>query len=286
MPEGSTDKIVERAARYSSIKYILALMDIVYLLLLLCVFMASGVNLKLSLLVERFSVNKTLDFLLYLSMLLACYSILDLPFNFCRSYLLERRFGLSNQKLKSWIAEQLKAGLVSYIASIVAFGFLYYFLRNYPLHWWIIVTFLWLFFSLFLAKIFPSLILPLFFKYRRLDREALRERIIRLAGKMQVPILDVFEIDFSKRTNKGNAALIGWGKGRRVVLADTLRGSYSDEEIEVILAHEFAHYKLMHLLKLALLNSLATLLAFYLIFKTSVYLAGFFGIRSLSDIAG
>ena len=285
MPGRPTDKAVEPAARYSSVKYILAIVNIAYLLLLLLAFLTSGAHLKLSSLTGAIFANKTLALLLYLSVLLAGYSILEIPLNFYRSYLLERRFGLSNQKIKSWVAEQLKAGVLSYIASAIAFGFLYYFLRRYPLHWWIIVALLWLFFNLLLARIFPLVILPLFFKYRRLDREDLRGRIIKLAGKMRVPILDVFEIDFSKKTNKSNAAFIGWGKSRRVILTDTLSGNYSDDEIEAILAHEFAHYKLMHLIKLTALNFLGTITTFYLIFKTGGYLAGFFGVRSLSDIA-
>ncbi len=53
----------------------------------------------------------------------------------------------------------------------------------------------------------------------------------------------------------------------------------------MILAHEFAHYKLKHLLKLILANSLVTTLAFYLIFRSSAWALGVFGLGSLSDIA-
>ena len=100
-----------------------------------------------------------------------------------------------------------------------------------------------------------------------------------------VKILDVFEIDFSKKTLKANAAFVGIGNTRRVILGDTLKDKYSDDEIEVILAHEFAHYKLKHLLKLILINSLATILAFCVIFKTSGHVLKLFGLSSLSDIA-
>jgi STE24 endopeptidase len=102
---------------------------------------------------------------------------------------------------------------------------------------------------------------------------------------MKVKILDVFEIDLSKKTQKANAAFVGIGKTKRVILADTLKNKYSPDEIEVILAHEFAHYKLKHLLKLILVNSLATLLAFYFIFKTSDNILSLFGLSSLLDIA-
>ena len=106
-----------------------------------------------------------------------------------------------------------------------------------------------------------------------------------LARQMKIKILDVFEIDFSKKTLKANAAFVGMGKTKRVILADTLKDKYSDEEIEVILAHEFAHYQMKHLLKIILINSLATILCFYIIFKTASYFLEYFKISSLSGIS-
>ncbi|MCX5706923.1 MAG: M48 family metalloprotease, partial [Candidatus Omnitrophica bacterium] len=96
---------------------------------------------------------------------------------------------------------------------------------------------------------------------------------------------DCFEIDFSKKTLKGNAAFVGIGNTRRVILADTLKDKYNADEIEVILAHEFAHYRLRHLLKLIAINALTTLIIFFLIFKTNGFVLGQFRLSSLSDIA-
>lgn len=130
------------------------------------------------------------------------------------------------------------------------------------------------------------MIIPLFFKYKKLSDEALRSRILGLAAKFNVKILDCFEIDLSKKTLKANAAFLGWGKTRRVLLSDTLKDKYTHDEIEVILAHEFAHYKLRHLVKLILLNSCLTICCFYLISVTSRYVLKFFGLPSLADITG
>jgi STE24 endopeptidase len=102
---------------------------------------------------------------------------------------------------------------------------------------------------------------------------------------MQVKILDVFEIDFSKKTLKANAAFTGMGKTKRVLLADTLKDKYTHDEILVIMAHEFAHYQLRHIVKLIALNSLVTLGLLYLIFKTSFYTLGIFKLDSLSQLA-
>ena len=46
----------------------------------------------------------------------------------------------------------------------------------------------------------------------------------------------------SSHTRKANAALAGLGRTRRILLSDTLLADYSEDEIEVILAHELAHH--------------------------------------------
>ncbi len=68
-------------------------------------------------------------------------------------------------------------------------------------------------------------------------------------------------------------------------MADTLKSKYTYDEIEVILAHEFAHYKLKHLWKLVLTNSCVSIGLFFLIFKTSPFVLKFFNFSKLSDIA-
>jgi STE24 endopeptidase len=181
--------------------------------------------------------------------------------------------------------DQLKSGLISYVIGLILVYAFYFILRHNPQGWWVSISIFWILFSLIIAKLLPIIIIPLFFKYKRLADEGLRQRIINLAERMKVRILDVFEIDFSKKTLKANAAFVGMGRTRRVILADTLKDKYSHDEIEVILAHEFAHYRLKHLIKLILVNSVVAIAIFYIIFKTSNYTLGLFGFSSLSDIA-
>ncbi len=75
------------------------------------------------------------------------------------------------------------------------------------------------------------------------------------------------------------------GKTKRVLLADTLKDKYTDDEVSVILAHEFAHYRLKHIFKLIALNSLVTLALFYLISKTSSYFLAVFKLDSLFQVS-
>jgi STE24 endopeptidase len=282
---GTPPGLQSKAKKYSSIKYALNIVETIYLFCLLLLFLNTGLSKNLAGRISGIAVNGYVLVPIFLFAISCAYYVLSLPLNFYRSFILEHKFCLSTQKITDWLKDQFKAGMLSYIITLILVAAFYYILAGYPRIWWLVVSFLWIFFTVILAKLTPVIIIPLFFKYKKLSDEVLRSRILSLADKMKVKILDCFEIDFSKKTLKANAAFVGWGRTKRVILADTLKDKYSYDEIEVILAHEFAHYKLRHLMKLIIVNSLAIIFTFYLIFWTSGYFLGLYGFASLADIA-
>lgn len=276
--------IQARARKYSTIKYILALVDLASLLIILFCFQYLGLSKIIALNVKKVCAQSIFIIPAYLLAAYIAYYLLSFPVNFYQTFVLEHKFCLTKQKFTDWLKDQAKSSTIFYIIIVILFEAFYFILKISPNFWWLIISLFWIFFNLILARVTPIIIIPLFFKYRKLSDETLRQRILNLAGKTKVKILDVFEIDFSKKTLKANAAFVGWGRSRRVILADTLKDKYSYDEIEVILAHEFAHYKLKHLIKLILLNSSATILAFYFIYRTSDFVLYLFGYQALSDI--
>ncbi|MFH0790996.1 MAG: M48 family metallopeptidase, partial [Candidatus Omnitrophota bacterium] len=271
--------------KYSSLKYTLSILDTAYLLALLLIFTGFGLSKILAPRLLNLTTNYYIIVPLYLLIISLVYYLVSRPLNFYSSYILDHKFCLSKQKIKDWILDQIKAGIIYYIIALILIASFYYILKRYAYTWWWVISIVWIFFSLILARLTPIVIIPLFFKYKKISHDSLRERIMNLANKMKVKILDVFEIDFSKKTLKANAAFVGIGNTKRVILADTLKDKYSDDEIEVILAHEFAHYKLKHLQKLILINSFVMILTFYIMFKTNSSVLRFFGEYFLSDIA-
>lgn len=275
----------DKAKRYVRIKYCFMLINMAYLFVLIFFSLFSGLSNLIAQQTESLIKPSLFCFPVYLFLIFLFYNLFELPLNFYSSFKLEHKFNLTNQKLKDWCLDQLKTQIITYIITLLLFSVFYLTLKTFVNSWWFIVSIFWIFFSLILAKVFPIIIIPLFFKYKKLTDENLRARIFNLAKKIGVSILDVFEIDFSKKTLKANAAFVGWGKTRRVILADTLKDKYTYEEIEVILAHEMAHYKLKHLIKLVVINSIVTIISFYLIFMTSSSVLRYFRFSSLSEIA-
>jgi STE24 endopeptidase len=274
-----------RAKRYSNLQYAFSILGILYLLLLLFSFLGLGLSRPLVSWLSKLTSSKAVVLPLYLLLIFIAYYFLNFPLNFCHSYLLEHKFGLSTQRVGDWFKDQFKATALSYIILLIVFLAFYYIIKHFIHSWWLIISLFWVFFNIVLTKLVPILIIPIFFKYKKLLDESLRLRILKLAEKMKVGVLDCFEIDFSKKTLKANAAFVGIGRSRRVILADTLKDKYTPDEVEVILAHEFAHHRLRHIWKLLAMNSLATVMSFYMIAISSDYVLRFFGLDSLWEIA-
>ncbi|MFH1338731.1 MAG: M48 family metallopeptidase [Candidatus Omnitrophota bacterium] len=275
----------DRIKKYSRIKYALAMAGFVYLLLILALFQFSGLAAGVRIWISSVFANQFLLIFFYCLILFSLYFILNFPLEFYCSYAVEHRFGLSRQKFFHWFGDRVKELIVGFIIFIILAEGFFFFLRHYPDDWWWLSGLFWIFFSVVLARVFPVLIIPLFFKYKRVTDEELRRRILNLAGRMGIKILDVYQVDFSKKTAKANAAMVGLGKSKRVILADTLLGNFSPEEIEVILAHEFAHFRLGHLIKMLILNAILILFVFYVLFRISGPVFNRLDL-SLTDVAG
>ena len=258
----------DKAKRYARIKYKLALADIVYTLFLLLILQTSGFAIWLKKAVLNLSSNLFLVVAAYTLAIFLIYMLLSFLLDFYCSFVIEHRFGLSNQKFFSYILDYIKGNLLGMLFFMILMESFFFFIRTYSSSWWWMSALFWIFLSVVIARIFPVIVVPLFFKYKKLKSEGLRQRILDLASKMHVKILDVFEIDFSKKSLKANAAFVGMGRSKRVLLTDTLlNGKFLPEEIELILAHEFAHYRFKHLVKMVAINAVVILLTFYIFFQ-------------------
>jgi STE24 endopeptidase len=80
-------------------------------------------------------------------------------------------------------------------------------------------------------------------------------RIHALVDRAGAPVRDVCSLDFSRRTAEANAAVIGMGRSRRVVIADTLLAEFEPNEVDAVIAHELGHHVHHHVQLLLLGNA-------------------------------
>lgn len=178
----------------------------------------------------------------YVTLLVGLHELVTLPAAFYRGFLLERRYGLSRESFSVWAVDHAKAVMLGWVFGLGGSAVLYGLLRSRPADWWIPAGAIFSLTTVALAHLAPVVLLPIFYHLRPLDRDLLRARLKSLAGRAGSRIVGVYEWQLGERTRRANAALVGLGRTRRILVSDTLLAEYSDEEIEAVLAHELGHH--------------------------------------------
>ena len=182
----------------------------------------------------------------YAAVLCALAGVVFLPFGWYRGYRLEQQYQLSEVRARSWLSGRFKAAAVTIAMAGPLAELVYWAMRWQPV-WWLIAAVACAAAMTLLTVAGPVLLLPLLHGSRPLEREVLRHRLERLSKRAGIAVLGVHEFALGERTRRASAALVGAGTTRRILLSDTLLASYSDDEIEVMMAHELGHH-VQHLL--------------------------------------
>jgi STE24 endopeptidase len=274
----------DRAARYQRLKRRAAVASFVWSAAMLAALILTGWNTVLREAADR--VAAAASVVTYVFFLAVLNEAGDLPLSFYSGYVLERRYGLSNQSLGSWVRDEIKAFVIGLVLGGGAASLVYWCIRLSPDRWWLVAGFIFAILIVGLTNLAPVLLLPVFYSVKPLDREGLRARLLALAERAGARVLGAYEWGLSEKTKKANAALAGLGATRRILVSDTMLAEYSDEEIEVVLAHELAHHVHGDIWKGIVFESALVIAGFYL---SSVVLQRFAlaaGLRAVSDPAG
>lgn len=211
---------------------------------------------------------------------------LALPLAFYANHVLEHRYGLSRQTAGSWLVDHVKALAIGLVLTLPAAWFVYWTMRTSPAGWWVISALGFSIVLVVLANLAPVVLLPLFFKFTPLDRPELRDRLERLAERAGARVVGVYRWDLGAKTSKANAALAGLGGTRRILLSDTMLEQYSDDEIEVVLAHELAHHVHGDIWKGVALETALMLVGFGVAHAALTWFGTALGLLGIADPAG
>jgi STE24 endopeptidase len=167
--------------------------------------------------------------------------ILILPLSLTGGFWLPRRYGLHHQTFARWAMDRAKAGTIGGFLGVAAILVVYALLRSTP--WW----WLWAAATLFLGQVLlafvtPIWLVPIFYRLTPLSEGDMRSRLLLLAKRARVPAIGVWIADQSRRSRTANAAVVGLGRTRRILLFDTLVKEFEPDEVEAVLAHELGHH--------------------------------------------
>jgi STE24 endopeptidase len=186
--------------------------------------------------------------------------------------------------LWAWLLDQAKGVLISGVLGVIILEIIYA-LLGATAQWWLWAAVVMLIFTVILSNLAPILIFPIFFKYKPLEDEDLIQRLTRLAEQAGAKVQGVYAFDMSSKTVAANAAVMGLGSTRRIVLGDTLLNNFTHDEIETVLAHELGHHVHKDIALGIIIQSALTLVGFWLADQVMGWGIAAFGYTGLADPA-
>ncbi|NMB87437.1 MAG: M48 family metallopeptidase [Chloroflexi bacterium] len=276
----------ERAKQYARISRRMMLFELFFGFAYLLLWLTSGLALSARGAILEVTPNPWLQVALYAALFGGLYFVINLPLDYYDSFVLPHRFDQSTQSLRQWLADQARSLLVGIPIALVLLEVVYAILRAAPTTWWLWVGLVLLVFNVLAANLAPVLIAPLFYRFEPLQETHpdLSERLSGLAARSHTRIRGVFKIDMSRRTKAANAALMGLGSSRRMVIGDTLINEFSGDEIETVMAHELGHQVHSDIPLGIVVSTLVTLVGLFLADRVlQLGLAGL-GLSSPADV--
>ena len=185
--------------------------------------------------------------------LLAAFALisgaLELPFTLYSTFRLEEQFGFNKMTLKLWLVDLLKSSALAALIGLPIMALILWLMGSAGSLWWLWAWAAWMAFNLLILVLYPTVIAPLFNKFKPLEDEALKARVTALMQRCGFAAKGLFVMDGSRRSAHANAYFTGFGAAKRVVFYDTLLTQLSAAEVDAVLAHELGHFKHKHIVK-------------------------------------
>ncbi len=229
-----------RARRYHRRQFALGLLSLALTAGYLLALAATGAGPRLA---RSLALGEAwwLQLALTLGVLAAGHRLLLFPLDWLRGYWLPRRAGLLHQSPAAWLGDVAKALALGGGLTLAGTLAVYALLRVTP-WWWLWAAGVFFAGYALLAWVAPTWLVPLFYRLTPLADDDLRRRLLALAERAGVPVVDVWVADESRKSRMANAAVTGLGRTRRIILFDTLLREFRPDEIEAVLAHELGHH--------------------------------------------
>lgn len=208
------------------------------------------------------------------------------PWRWYGEFVVERRFGRSRRGAGGWLGEFARSTLLNLAVWTLGAVLLYAAMRWWPGWWWLAAGLSFAGLTLVLARLAPTLSLSRRRHLRPLPPSPLRRRLESLIRRAGLSRMDIHEWRTEGDAPRPNAILAGLGPARRVLLSDALLADYSDDEIEVVLAHELAHCVHRDLWKAMACEAAAVTLACGAVWWLLPRLAPALGLSGAADAAG
>jgi STE24 endopeptidase len=193
------------------------------------------------------------------------FAIAGLLTDLYSTFALEAKFGFNKITPKLYLVDKFKGLIFGLLIGVPFLFVILWLMQTTGSFWWIWAFVFVTLFQLLMIVMFPTFIAPWFNKFEPLKEGELRERILALADQVSFKTSGIYSMDGSKRSAHSNAYFTGIGKSKRIVLFDTLLEQMSVEQGLAVLAHEMGHYKMKHIQRMLVVQTIFLLVGLYVL---------------------
>ncbi|HWH77534.1 MAG TPA: M48 family metallopeptidase [Candidatus Binatus sp.] len=205
-------------------------------------------------------------------------ALVGLPTDLYSTFRLEAKFGFNKTTVGLYISDKVKGLVLGLLIGAPFILIILWLMDVMGPYWWVWAFVFVSVFQLLMIVIFPTFIAPWFNKFEPLKEGEFRERILALANQIGFTTHGIFTMDGSKRSAHSNAYFTGIGKAKRIVLFDTLVEQMTMDQGLAVLAHEMGHYKMKHIRRMLVVQTVFLFLGLYvlsLLLKTPAFFSAF-----------
>jgi len=211
---------------------------------ILLVLLAAGAFGWLERLTTPWFDHPILQSLAFLGVFLLFNLLIELPFSYYATFVIEEKFGFNKSTRKTFVFDLLKNLLLTAILGGGLVAALHALYLAFADQISLFILSAWVTLSVVIVVIFvlnTKVFVKIFNKLSPLPEGELKDKIGAMAGQVGFSVNAIWVMDASKRSTKLNAFFSGLGKTREVVLFDTLVEKLSEEQVLSVLAHELGH---------------------------------------------
>ena len=212
-----------------------------------------------------------------------------LPMEYYQDYVREGAYGLSNQTFDGWLGDSVVSFTVNTVLGALLLWIPYLLLKRSPRRWWLYTGIVAVPVIFLVLMITPVVIVPLFNDVTPMENRELESRILAVAERAGIDGGTIMQINSSADSRTLNAAVMGFGSTKRIVVTDTLVEKLDEDELLFGIAHEAGHYVLGHTIYTVLFLSILIIATLFIAHAASGRLIARFKDRfqfdELGDIA-
>lgn len=190
--------------------------------------------------------------------------ILALPWSIYEGWWRERAYDRSSQPLGDFLAQSSIAGLITVVIGGLFLLGVYALIRRTGRRWWIWSGGLAAVALAVIMLLSPILIQPLFNRYQPVPAGPVRDALVEMAARADIPADRIFMYDGSRQSNNFTANVSGVLGSARIAISDVALKQASLDEVKAVTGHEIGHYVLGHVWRGIAVFSLLAVLLFFL----------------------